>query len=145
MPRRNLGMWMEQEWRWPNFTLHEMACRGTDCQGTGVGCGTCEMVPAFMDLLQQIRNEYGKPMIVTSGYRCPAHNAKVSTTGKNGPHVLGEAVDIKVYGRDAHRLIKIAIAYGMTGIGVKQHGPHDGRFVHLDTLQGETRPWIWSY
>ena len=38
-------------------------------------------------------------------------------------------------------------AMGMTGIGIKQHGPHNKRFIHLDNLDNSThpRPTIWSY
>ncbi len=122
----------------PHFTTDEMKCKGT---------GICTMDEVFMELLETIRCEYGKPMIVTSGYRAPEYNAKISKSGSKGPHTYGQAVDIHLVGADANAVIKIALQLGMTGVGIKQKGPHKGRFIHLDNLPNgnHPRPWIWSY
>ena len=45
-------------------------------------------------VLDPLREEYGKPIIVTSGYRCPRLNAIVGST-PSSQHVKGEAADIK--------------------------------------------------
>ena len=108
-------------------------------------CGDRGMNTEFLNTLDSIRAEYGQPMIVSSGYRCATYNAKMSSTGFCGPHTTGRAIDIKVFGEDAIKLIRIALNKGMTGVGVKQHGPHNKRFVHLDDLSNGIRPWIWSY
>ena len=126
------------DWRWHNFTADEMRCR--------CGCGRADMSPLFMDVLQTIRMQYGKPMRVSSGYRCPSHNAKVSSTGPGGPHTTGKAVDILVSGKDAHTLLQLCMAHmDVTGIGVSQKGAHDSRFIHIDTIEEGLRPWLWSY
>ena len=134
-------MTREPDWdNYPNFARHEFVC---PC-----GCGQALMVPAFMDRLQGVRTEIGVPLVVSSGFRCPDYNAQVSSTGRNGPHTLGRAVDLAVRGPLARRVVGLAIARGFTGIGIRQHGDHNGRFVHLDDLNGEypgPRPWIWSY
>ncbi len=130
------------EWdfkRWPNFTPDEMRCKGT---------GALLIVPEFMDRLQELRNIYGQPIHISSAYRTSQYNEKVSSTGKDGPHTTGRAVDISVYGQNAVLLIKLSIECGFTGIGIKQKGPISGRFIHLDDLKqqsGRPRPWIWSY
>jgi zinc D-Ala-D-Ala carboxypeptidase len=124
----------EAEWRWPHFSRAEMQCKGD---------GVCRMSPAFMDVLEAIRADFGAPLSVMSGYRSPDYNAKVSHTGLTGPHTLGLAIDIAIRGQDAHRLLKIALAHGITGIGVAQKG--EGRFLHLDMVETGTRPWCWSY
>lgn len=104
------------------------------------------MKVAFLARLQEIREEYGKPMRVNSGYRCPVHDAAL---GGKGPHQTGRAVDIGISGSEALILVELAREYGMTGIGVKQSGqPHASRFLHLDDLEDGVsgpRPWIWSY
>jgi zinc D-Ala-D-Ala carboxypeptidase len=124
-------------WRWPDFTPDEMRCKGS---------GECRMDPEFMDRLQRVRRAYGQPMRVTSGYRSPTYNAKISGTGIDGPHTTGRAADISVSGDDAYHLVRIAMDQGFTGIGVSQRGPHESRFIHLDDLEGSaTRPRIWSY
>lgn len=124
----------ETEWRWPHFSRDEMACRGT---------GECRVDPDFLDLLEKIRYEFGRPMKVTSGYRSPEYNAKVAKTGATGPHTTGRAVDIAVAGKDAYSLLKLALAHGIRGIGVSQKGP--GRYLHLDNVESDARPMIWSY
>ena len=45
-------------------------------------------------VLDPLREAYGKPIIVTSGYRCPRLNAIVGST-PSSQHVRGEAADIK--------------------------------------------------
>ena len=103
----------------------------------------------FMEKIETLRVLYGKPLKVTSGARCPKYNAKVSSTGMTGPHTKGVAIDLAVSGHDAYRLITLALSMpDFTGLGVKQCGPHEKRFIHLDTLPnepGQPRPWCWSY
>jgi len=120
-----------------HFSDAELRCR--------CGCGRQEMKVGFMALLEALRKEYGKPMIVSSAFRCPEHNNRVSTTGRDGPHTTGKAIDILVSGNCAFRLIKSALFYGFTGIGISQKGPHAQRFIHLDALNGTLRPRVWSY
>ena len=108
----------------------------------------------FMELLQQVRNNFGKPMVVTSGYRHPDYNEElqkrgITKTGRTGPHTTGKAVDILITGREAIRLFAIAQNLGMTGIGLNQRGPHEKRFIHMDSLPNipgrQPRPHCWTY
>ena len=120
----------------PHFRREELLCK----------CG-CGLLPpqSLVDRAERVRVKFGKPMPVTSGARCPEYNAKVSTTGRNGPHTKG-ALDFGLRGADALTVIGIALREGFTGIGVNQKG--DKRFVHLDDLPnepGQPRPFIWSY
>jgi zinc D-Ala-D-Ala carboxypeptidase len=113
-----------------------------DCQH----CGANKMDRVFLEQLDELRHIYGKPLFVTSGYRCPEHNAKVSSTGLTGPHTTGRAADLRVDRAEALQLLKLALALGFTGIGVNQKG--GGRFLHVDNLPnapGQPRPTLWSY
>ena len=122
------------------FSDREVACKCGKCDGKN------HMDDIFMSRLDSLRAVYGAPIYLTSAYRCPAYNAEISSTGANGPHTTGMAVDIMVSGQHAHRIVKLAMAAGFTGIGVKQSGEYSSRFIHLDTLpMGNTRPRIWSY
>lgn len=120
------------------FTLSEFACKH---------CGASNMDPVFLANVDELRRRYGKPLTVSSGYRCPAHNAAVSHTGGAGPHTTGRAVDFAISRREALELLALALASrNFTGIGVSQKG--NGRFLHLDDLPnapGQPRPTIWSY
>lgn len=122
-------------WPYPNFTRAEFACKHT---------GKCLMQPGFMDRLQRLRTAYGKPMIITSGYRDRTHPVE-RAKAVPGVHTLGCAADVGVRGADALALIWLAIAMGFTGIGVQQKGA--ARFVHLDDAPNGQfpRPTIWSY
>ena len=126
---------------YPHFSRQELAASPDQP-------GDHRMDPEFMNRLERVRHEYNKPMRLSSAYRSPEHNAKVSSTGTTGPHTTGRAVDVLVSGSDALDLIDCAIFNGITGIGISQKGPHDKRFVHLDDLPdapGQPRPWVWSY
>jgi len=125
------------EWRWQNFSIDELKCKGT-----GEYPEITPEIEAFLDKLQDLRDEVG-PMVVSSGYRSPSHNNKVSGSGTSGPHTTGRAVDIAIRGAEAYNLVGLAIERGMTGIGVNQKGK--SRFVHLDDLTNGPRPRIWSY
>ena len=46
------------------------------------------------NVLEKIRTEYGKPIIVSSGYRCPKLNTKIGGA-KNSDHMYGAAADIR--------------------------------------------------
>ena len=99
-----------------------------------------------MKKLEALRKELNQPMIVTSGYRHAAYNQVVGGV-RNSPHIYGKAVDIACHGKKAYNIIRLGMKYSFTGIGVKQHGPHEKRFIHLDTMPNDDhpRPYIWSY
>lgn len=47
-------------------------------------------------VLDPLREWYGKPIRVNSGYRCEALNKDVGSKAKNSQHLYGEAADITV-------------------------------------------------
>lgn len=123
-----------------NFHEHEFRCK--------CGCGATEMDEGFMITLQRLRSAYGKPMTITSGYRCSNHPAEKSKQekGQVGTHSMGKAADVAIAGADAWLLLRIAAKFPeFTGIGVSQRGPWNSRFIHLDTSTDMPRPNIWSY
>ena len=120
-----------------HFTDAELACH--------CGCGALPPTQ-FQAALEEFRLYYGAPMRLSSGARCPVHNASVSHTGPHGPHTIA-AVDVLCHGRDARALLDAAIRWGWSGIGVHQRGPSAARFLHLDDLPdgAHPRPWVWTY
>lgn len=122
---------------YPNFKAAEF-----DCQASGEN----DMQTAFMDKLQALRIEYGKPMRITSGYRHPQKHPIERAKEIPGVHAFGRAADIAVSGADALKLVSLAVKHGFTGIGIQQKGA--SRFIHLDDMpqnSGFPRPTIWSY
>lgn len=118
------------------FTHEEMAC--THCKKN-------EMDDAFMAKLDFLREVYNKPMIVSSGYRCPEHPIEARKESA-GAHSTGKAVDIAVSREEAYMLLKLAMQAGFMGVGLQQKG--SGRFLHLDMCNNTDRyprPTVWSY
>ncbi len=122
----------EVQWdNYPHFRKEEFNCR--------CGCGENRMRPEFMDRLQALRSAYGKPMIITSGYRCAKHPVEAAKV-MPGMHSTGLAADIGVSGAEAVQVLRLAFDAGFRGVGVQQKG--NGRFIHVDLRE---TPTIWSY
>ncbi len=125
---------------WQYFSEDELQCR--------CGCGKADMDPNFMKKLIALREYLDFPLLITSAYRCPQHNMKVSKTGANGPHTTGRAIDIAVFGEQAFNLLRYAPCFDFNGIGINQKNQLQQRFIHIDDLNkehGVQRPWIWGY
>lgn len=119
------------------FSLDELACKH---------CGTRGFNYENLPLLDAIREECGFPFILSSAYRCPQHPAeKNKTSVLLGEHAQGDAVDVLCYGNDAYKLVEVAIAHGVTRIGISQRGEHSKRFIHLGFSKHKPRFMIWSY
>ena len=71
------------------FKPEEFLCR--------CGCGLGAVGVSLLMVLDDVREYFGKPVIVVSGCRCKQHNAAVGGA-KASKHVLGIAADIKVRG-----------------------------------------------
>ena len=123
--------------RWEFFSEDELRCKGT---------GELDMDEEFMKKLIALRKELNQYFKIISGYRHMAYNDVLGGT-RDSPHLLGKAVDIACHGGKAYNIIRLGIKHGFIGIGVKQHGEKEDRFVHLDTMSnGErSRPMLWSY
>lgn len=124
----------------PYFKAWELECPCGKCNG--------RMNNAFMEKLSAMREAAGFGFILSSAYRCPTHNAKVSRTGRTGPHTTGRAVDVACFGARADWIIDHFKDFGMTGRGINQKGDYNQRFIHVDDLDNSLthpRPWSWSY
>lgn len=108
-------------------------------------CGKNGMDQEFVDALDILREQFGRPITLNSAYRCPEYDR---AKGGGGAHTTGRAVDIRVYGAHAVELLAIALELGpFWGIGVSQKGEHGKRFLHLDHAPAPEypRPMIWGY
>lgn len=81
-----------------NFTLEELISSNTaKAKGINNIPGAIEkqnLKLLAQTVLQPIRDKYGKPISVTSGYRCPKLNSAVGGS-KTSQHLKGQAADIK--------------------------------------------------
>lgn len=109
-----------------NFKAREFDCK----------CGECDLTYIDTDLvnyLQKIRDHFGAPVNITSGYRCAAHNKRVGGA-TNSYHTKGQAADIYIKDVDPLEIAKYAESLGILGIG------HYDTFVHIDT---RTKKFFW--
>uniref|UniRef100_UPI0026089C24 D-Ala-D-Ala carboxypeptidase family metallohydrolase n=1 Tax=uncultured Microbulbifer sp. TaxID=348147 RepID=UPI0026089C24 len=75
------------------FTEAELSCR---C------CGEIHFSDDTLRRLIRVREQFAKPMVITSGYRCQDHCAKIGSTMT---HTTGQAVDVSVSGGRAYELL----------------------------------------
>ena len=117
-----------------NFSVNKMACR--------CGCGTAEMDPEFMRMLQELRDQMQGPFRVSSGRRCEHHYDRVSTTKnkKNCVHTLGQASDILISGERAMLLFEKA-----RQIGLRDRIKSERIAGSVRPLDTKPRKALWSY
>ena len=119
----------------PSFRVREFACKGSD---------VVLIDDELVVLLQCIREHFGKPVHITSGYRTVEHNAAVGGS-KSSQHLLGQAADFYAEGVP----VATVAAYAETllpsrgGIGrYPKDAAHPKRmtgWVHIDTRTNKSR------
>ena len=124
--------------QWPYFSDQVLASPDT---------GKHEMDERFMFRLVLLRERLGFRPTIVSAFRSPEHNNRLGGRPRSA-HLIGRAVDTAISGERAHRLVRLALLLGFTGIGIRQRGDYGSRYVHVDDLDkapGIPRPAIWSY
>ena len=90
------------------FTIAEL-CKSATADRLGIN-NRCrqehvENLTALVDnVLDQLREWYGKPLLVSSGYRCPALNSAVKGS-PTSQHMSGQAADIDTGDRQQNKLL----------------------------------------
>ena len=117
----------------PDFKVREFRCKdGTD---------TVMVDETLTVVLQCIREHFGKPVTITSGYRTPAHNAAVGGA-KSSQHLLGRAADIRVAGVSVEDVAAYTESLMPDWGGVGRYPAKAGRaagWVHVDTRADKAR------
>lgn len=117
----------------PHFRVREFRCRD--------GSDPIFVDDALVSILQKIREHFGKPLTITSGYRTPGHN-KACGGAAYSQHLYGRAADFKIAGVGPDTVAAYAeqLLPGRGGIGV--YPPKAGRaggWVHVDTRASKSR------
>ena len=87
-------------------------------------------------LLEPLREAYGKPIAVTSGYRSPEVNARIAGAAPASQHIRGEAADCFT-GDDPQLLVEVLLA---SGLAFDQAITYAGKpIVHLSYRKGRNR------
>lgn len=109
-----------------NFTVAEFRCKD--------GSNTVKIDTKLAALLQEIRNYFGKPVKIVSGYRTASYNKQVGGASSS-LHVSGKAADISIAGVTPLQIARYAQSLGVKGIGLYSS------FVHVDT---RTTKYYWN-
>lgn len=115
-----------------NFSRYEFDC---PC-----GCGTQMVDPELAEKLQRIRDALGKPIKITSGYRCLTRNQQAGG-GTNSRHRYGMAADWRLKDRSLNPVALgiIAQAVGFGGVGIYWYAGN--AFCHADTRSSKAT-WL---
>ena len=123
------------------FNFSEFACR---CCGR-IPPGVRGTIEALVDnVLDPARRVFGGPVSVSSGYRCPKHNAEVGGVG-GSQHLRGEAADICC--SDNERLAEIIERNGRYDQLIRYKGVGGRiRFLHVswkrDGVNRRMKLWL---
>ncbi len=103
-----------------NFKVKEFACKD--------GSDEIKIDSKLVIMLQQIRDHFGKPVIINSAYRNAAYNKKIGGASRS-QHIYGKAADITIQGLNYIEIARYAESdcKYLKGIGLYTWG------CHLDT------------
>ena len=110
-----------------HFSSNEFKCK----------CGNCELVEPpkeLIDILEDVREHFGKPLTIMSGYRCEAHNSNVGGA-KKSKHKLGIASDIQVKDTSPNRVQLYLLNKYPNDYGIGRY-PY---FTHIDVRNYKAR------
>ena len=132
-------------WEASYFTIQEL-CASATAQREGIDnrppkCAYHLLHVLVDQLLDPIREAWGEPIVVSSGYRCRQLNALVGGA-KYSHHILGCAADIIAGNKaDHHRLFKLIVKMQQSGqIKFTQLiWEGDGRWIHISYVPGDLR------
>jgi uncharacterized protein YcbK (DUF882 family) len=105
-----------------------------DVQGSGQ-----LMDKILLEMLDEVRDKFDKPIHITSGFRTPAHNEAVGGV-ETSSHLKGLAVDIACKNStDRFDLINCLLDVGFSRIGVAK------TFIHADIDPNKSIGVMWTY
>lgn len=109
-----------------NFKVRELACKD--------GSDTIFIDSALVRLVQEIRDYFGKPVIINSGYRTESYNKKIGGATYS-QHLYGKAADIRIAGVSPKEIAKFVETRipNTGGIGLYPS------FVHVDVRSTKSR------
>ena len=113
--------------------------RDFQCPCSNPECVDQKISVEIIDRLMVLRELIQEPLVITSGYRCEAYQAKLEasevSTIKDSPHLDGNAIDVKPTRMPIKDFVKLAEKlFKSIGIG--------SVFIHLD-LRDKNQTWYY--
>ena len=110
-----------------------------DIQGSGQ-----LMDSKILEMLDEVRDKFDKPITINSGYRTQAYNEELASKGykasANSSHLKGLAVDIACNNSaDRFDLMNCLLDVGFNRIGI------GNTFIHADIDPDKSQNVIWTY
>lgn len=103
------------------------------------GCGYLIKNEKLLNMANDARELFGKPLIANSWCRCEPHN-KAEGGEPDSAHVPGEAIDFKcLNSTDRMLLLSILLSVGFKRIGI------DTFFIHVDVSDTKPQNVLWVY
>jgi len=111
-----------------NITDEEVTC--------SCGCGIFIMSEPILDVVQDTREHFNKPVVIHSAYRCEEHNENIGGK-KHSQHLAGRAIDFHIEGIGINELYNyINLKYpNCLGLGKYKS------FVHVDDRMSRAFRW----
>lgn len=117
------------------FKPSEFACK---CGSPTCRAKSSTVKAELLDRLNTLRARVGRPLIVTSGLRCPEYNAQVGGVG-DSEHTTGEAADIAApSSRERYELLLVGLGlFNRVGVGKT--------FIHFGISTTLAPDVVWLY
>ena len=109
-----------------NFKVKEFACKD--------GSDPIFISTELVEVLQGIRDHFGKAVTITSAYRTPTHNQK-EKGATYSQHLYGMAADIKIKGVKPKDIAAYAETLLVNGGGIGIYST----FVHIDVRKSSAK------
>ena len=131
--------------KWEYFTLDELIHSDTADRLGIDNTPTSEAVSNINDLvtnvLDRLRSEWGRPIIVTSGYRCKELNAAVGGA-RYSQHLKGQAADIVSDDFEAFRRFVCRWCRNNEFDQCIFEHSSDSKWIHISYVEGRNRRQI---
>jgi len=102
-----------------------------------IACPCCGRGALNIDMLmawERLRAWHGRPIHVTSGYRCPRHNTRVHGA-HDSQHLIGTALDVRLDSDDPDMLITL-FRSGFRGVGRYDGWTHEAHRIYQQWKRG---------
>jgi len=108
------------------FKRKELECK--------CGCGEYIHNQELLDVLDDVREHFGVPVIINSSTRCKVHNAEIGGALAS-QHLLGTAADIVVKGMEPSKVADYIEEEHETRYGIGRYK----NFTHIDVRNWKAR------